>query len=83
MGGSDQLGNIVTGYELIRKSSKEPIFGLLTPLVTNEAGDKYGKSTGTPIWLDRDKLSAFGFYQVSSLRHINDQHTITTRDIES
>jgi tyrosyl-tRNA synthetase len=63
VGGSDQLGNIVTGYELIRKGSKKAIFGLLTPLVTNEVGDKYGKSTGLPIWLNRDKLSAFDFYQ--------------------
>ncbi|KAI1295329.1 Tyrosine--tRNA ligase, mitochondrial [Halotydeus destructor] len=63
IGGSDQMGNMVTGYNLIRKASKKPVFGLLTPLLTNEHGDKYGKSTGDAIWLNRTKLSPFYFYQ--------------------
>lgn len=33
------------------------------PLITNEAGNKFGKSEGTPIWLDSSKTSAFDFYQ--------------------
>ena len=27
IGGNDQLGNIVAGYELISKVSKQPVFG--------------------------------------------------------
>ena len=33
------------------------------PLLTNEAAEKFGKSTSAPIWLDLDKTSSFDFYQ--------------------
>ena len=63
VGGSDQLGNITTGYQLIRKLTQKEAFGLVTSLLTDELGSKYGKSTGSKVWLSRNKMSAFDFYQ--------------------
>lgn len=37
--------------------------GLTLPLVTNDAGDKFGKSLPNAVWLDRTLTSAFDFYQ--------------------
>jgi tyrosyl-tRNA synthetase len=62
-----QMGNIVTGYELIQRVSvkgKEDIFGILLPLVTSETGDKFGKSAGAPVWLSPDKTTPYDFFQV-------------------
>ena len=63
IGGSDQWGNIINGVELIRKINAQEAFGLTTPLMTNSAGEKMGKSAGNAIWLDPDKTSAFEFWQ--------------------
>ena len=64
VGGSDQTGNITTGYQLITKLLPEKqAFGLMTPLLTDEMGSKYGKSTGSRVWLSRNKMSPFDFYQ--------------------
>lgn len=63
IGGSDQMGNIMSGHELISRAVRKEVFGLTMPLITNEAGDKFGKSAGNAIWLDKDKTSEFAFYQ--------------------
>ncbi|XP_036331579.1 tyrosine--tRNA ligase, mitochondrial isoform X2 [Rhagoletis pomonella] len=63
MGGSDQMGNLMSGHELISRVVKEPVFGMTLPLVTNEEGDKFGKSAGNAVWLDEEKSSAFSLYQ--------------------
>ena len=63
IGGSDQWGNIVNGVELVRRIEKAEVFGLTTPLMTNTAGEKMGKTANGAIWLDPDKTSAFQFYQ--------------------
>ncbi|KAL8579974.1 hypothetical protein ACOMHN_056862 [Nucella lapillus] len=63
IGGNDQLGNIVAGYELISRVSKQPVFGLTVPLVTTTTGDKLGKTAGNAVWLDPDKTSPFHLYQ--------------------
>lgn len=63
IGGSDQMGNIMSGHELISRTSKKEVFGLTLPLITNEEGDKFGKSAGNAIWLDKNKTSEFVFYQ--------------------
>ena len=59
IGGSDQWGNIVNGVELIRRINSREAFGLTTPLLTNAAGEKMGKTASGAIWLDPDKTSAF------------------------
>lgn len=64
MGGSDQMGNIMTGHEFIsRMDSKIPVYGLTLPLVTTEEGDKFGKSAGNAVWLSDEKTSPFSLYQ--------------------
>ena len=58
IGGSDQMGNIITGLELMRRMggaggapSQEACFGLTFPLLTKADGTKMGKSAGGAIWL--------------------------------
>ncbi|XP_065558484.1 tyrosine--tRNA ligase, mitochondrial-like isoform X1 [Artemia franciscana] len=63
IGGSDQMGNIVSGHDLIKRKSGVEVFGLTLPLVTTESGDKLGKSAGNAIWLSENKTSSFEFYQ--------------------
>ncbi|XP_001361216.2 tyrosine--tRNA ligase, mitochondrial [Drosophila persimilis] len=64
MGGSDQTGNLMTGHELIsRVERKREVFGMTLPIVTNEEGDKFGKSAGNAVWLDENKTSPFALYQ--------------------
>jgi len=63
MGGSDQWGNIITGIELIKKISDKDAFAITSPLITNSDGSKMGKTAEGAIWLDKNKLSDFDFYQ--------------------
>jgi tyrosyl-tRNA synthetase len=65
IGGSDQLGNIVQGIELIRKKLNQKAYGLVYPLLIDpKTGRKFGKTeTGENIWLDPQRTSAFDFYQ--------------------
>ncbi|MBD3165970.1 tyrosine--tRNA ligase [bacterium] len=63
MGGSDQWGNITAGIELIRRKLGEQAYGLTTPLVTNAAGQKFGKTEAGAIYLDPDRTSVWDFYQ--------------------
>lgn len=67
LGGSDQLGNIVAGIDLIRRttglSNTDPAYGLTLPLLTTSSGEKFGKSAGNAIWLDPNRTSDFDFYQ--------------------
>ncbi|XP_058414512.1 tyrosine--tRNA ligase, mitochondrial isoform X2 [Diceros bicornis minor] len=63
LGGSDQLGNIMSGYEFVHKLTGEDVFGITVPLITSTAGAKLGKSAGNAVWLNRDKTSPFELYQ--------------------
>lgn len=63
LGGSDQWGNITSGTEFIRKTSKAEVFGATFPLLTRSDGKKFGKSEKGAIWLDSEKLSPYDFYQ--------------------
>ncbi|XP_050671045.1 tyrosine--tRNA ligase, mitochondrial [Leptidea sinapis] len=63
IGGSDQMGNICAGHELISRTAKKNVYGLTLPLVTTEEGDKFGKSAGNAIWLDPQKTSPYSLYQ--------------------
>lgn len=63
MGGSDQWGNIVTGTELIRKKGGGKAFALTAPLITKADGSKFGKSEGDNVWIDKNRTSAYKFYQ--------------------
>ena len=61
--GSDQWGNITTGIELIRKTSDDTVYAFTMPLVTDSKGNKFGKSEGNAVWLDREKTSPYEMYQ--------------------
>ncbi|KAL8996930.1 MAG: hypothetical protein Q9169_003689 [Polycauliona sp. 2 TL-2023] len=78
IGGSDQYGNIMAGIEAvnyIRKNHYAPEYrqetddslkrpmGFTTPLLTTSSGEKFGKSAGNAIWLDKDMTSPFDLYQ--------------------
>ncbi|XP_068459410.1 tyrosine--tRNA ligase, mitochondrial [Clinocottus analis] len=63
LGGTDQLGNLMSGHEYIRKVSGDEVYGLTIPLVTSSVGDKLGKTAGNAVWLNRDKTSPFELYQ--------------------
>ncbi|XP_054633762.1 tyrosine--tRNA ligase, mitochondrial [Dunckerocampus dactyliophorus] len=63
LGGTDQLGNLMSGHDFIHKMSGEEVYGLTIPLVTSSVGDKLGKTAGNAVWLNRDKTSPFELYQ--------------------
>ena len=63
IGGSDQWGNIVNGVELIRRTKSKEAYGLTTPLVTTSSGAKMGKTEKGAIWLDKELLSSFDYWQ--------------------
>lgn len=79
IGGSDQYGNIMAGIEAInyiRKNHYDPDvkrdragdnnkpMGFTVPLLTTSSGEKFGKSAGNAVWLDKDMTSPFDLYQV-------------------
>ena len=61
--GSDQWGNITTGIELIRKKLGKEAYGFTMPLILDAAGNKFGKSEGNALWLDKEKTSPYEIYQ--------------------
>jgi tyrosyl-tRNA synthetase len=64
IGGSDQWGNITAGIDLARKMDARQVYGLTIPLVTDQHGNKFGKSEGgTAIYLDPEMTSPYQMYQ--------------------
>ncbi len=63
IGGSDQYGNITAGIEYTRKAISKSVYGISFPLLLRSDGKKFGKSEEGAIWLDREVLSPFHFYQ--------------------
>ncbi|KAH7402482.1 tyrosyl-tRNA synthetase-like protein [Pyrenochaeta sp. MPI-SDFR-AT-0127] len=77
IGGSDQYGNICAGMDAVShmrkihrldketeaEDPKVATYGLTTPLLTTASGEKFGKSAGNAIWLDRQMLNSFDLYQ--------------------
>ncbi len=74
IGGSDQWGNIVNGTELIKRHSNKQAYGLTTPLITLASGAKMGKTEAGAVWLDKDLLSAYDYWQF--WRNIDDRDVI-------
>lgn len=72
IGGADQMGNIVSGHDLIQKSTGNQVYGMTLPLITSEGGKKFGKSLGNAVWLAPDKSSSFNFYQFFMRTHDTD-----------
>lgn len=68
------MGNITTGYQLISRLREKQVFGLSTPLLTDEMGSKYGKSSGSAVWINGNKMSPFDLYQFFVRIHDNEVH---------
>ena len=67
-GGADQWGNIAAGSELQRKlnfvnGTNINLIGATNPLLLTPEGKKMGKTEKCDIWIDKDKISAYDFYQ--------------------
>ena len=61
--GSDQWGNITAGVDLIRKKTGDEVYAFTMPLVLDKYGNKFGKSEGNALWLDKNKTSSYELYQ--------------------
>ena len=61
--GSDQWGNITAGIDLIRKKTGQEVYGFTMPLILDKFGNKFGKSEGNALWLDKNKTSPYEIYQ--------------------
>ena len=68
--GSDQWGNITSGTELGRRRYDVELFGFTSPIITDSAGKKMGKSEGNAVWINEEKLSSYDYYQY--FRNIGD-----------
>lgn len=67
-GGADQWGNIVAGAGLGRKmnfidNKNRVMIGATNPLLLTPEGKKMGKTEKGAIWIEKDKISAYDFYQ--------------------
>lgn len=71
IGGSDQWSNILAGTELIKKFTSKDAYVFTSPLLVDSHGKKMGKSTGNALWVDKNKISAYDFYQ--QLINMDDQ----------
>ena len=72
--GSDQWGNITTGLDLIKKKLGKQAYAFTMPLVLDKYGNKFGKSEGNALWLDRNKTSSYELYQY--LINVDDEMVI-------
>ncbi|KAJ4286055.1 tyrosyl-tRNA synthetase [Kalmusia sp. IMI 367209] len=77
LGGSDQYGNLCAGMDAVSHMRKinelqeegagddlwNAVFGLTTPLLTTASGEKFGKSAGNAVWLDKEMMNSFDLYQ--------------------
>lgn len=68
--GADQWGNITSGTELGRRRYNVELFGFTSPILTDSAGKKMGKSEGNAVWINDEKLPAYDYYQY--FRNIGD-----------
>ena len=61
--GSDQWGNITTGIDLINKKLGKTAYAFTMPLILDSNGEKFGKSQGNALWLDKNKTTSYELYQ--------------------
>lgn len=67
-GGGDQWANIAAGVKLARKlnftnGTKYDLIGATNPLLVMPNGKKMGKTEQGALWIDKNKISAYNFYQ--------------------
>ena len=61
--GSDQWGNITAGMDLIKKKLNKEAYCFTMPLILDKEGNKFGKSEGNALWIDKNKTSSYEIYQ--------------------
>ncbi len=76
IGGNDQWSNIIAGMELIRKAKSKQVFCMTFALLLTADGKKMGKTEKGAVWLDKDKLPVYDFYQY--WRNVDDKSVINT-----
>ena len=78
IGGKDQTGNMISGFDLYKSVTKTHAFLdydinnkehkslmlLLIELLTTVDGEKFGKTEGNALWIDPNKLTPYEMYQV-------------------
>ncbi|GIX62642.1 tyrosyl-tRNA synthetase [Babesia caballi] len=73
LGGSDQMGNIMSGVELASSLSGlgKQVFGITTPLLQTRSGEKISKSSGECMLRIRAETPALSLW--SHLRNVDDE----------
>lgn len=56
---------LTEGNEDVSLKEQNSAFGVTLPLLTTSTGEKFGKSAGNAVWLDREQTSPYELYQVS------------------
>ena len=63
LGGSDQWGNMLAGYDLIKKEKNIDVINLTFPLLTAANGEKFGKSEGNALFINPTLTPIYNIYQ--------------------
>jgi tyrosyl-tRNA synthetase len=63
IGGSDQWGNMLAGYELIKKIKNTEVINMTFPLMTTATGAKFGKSEGNALYINPELTPINSIYQ--------------------
>jgi len=63
IGGSDQWGNMLAGYELIKKVRNQDVVNMTFPLMTTANGQKFGKSEGNALFINQQLTPVNCIYQ--------------------
>lgn len=63
LGASDQWGNIVAGIDFVRRTLRQPVYGLTCPLLLRSDGTKFGKTEKGAIWISADRTPPRELFQ--------------------
>lgn len=74
LGGDDQWSNMLAGSDLIRRKEGANAYVMTFNLLTTADGNKMGKSADGAVWLDKEMLPIFDFYQY--FRNVDDRDVI-------
>ena len=74
LGGDDQWSNIIGGVELVRRVEEKEVYGMTFNLLTNSEGQKMGKTEKGAVWLSREKMPPYEFFQY--WRNVGDKDVI-------
>ncbi len=63
IGGTDQMGNMLSGVNLIAKNHNAKAFAVGSHIIADATGKKFGKSEGNAVWLNPVLTSPFQLFQ--------------------